>query len=37
MVMYGIYNAKTLENLIYTLHCMHNTTLEIEKNICRTT
>ena len=31
MVMYGVYNAETLENLIYTVHCMHNSTMEIEK------
>ena len=26
MVMYGIYNAETLENLIKTVHQMYNTT-----------
>ena len=31
MVMYGIYNAETLENLIHTVHCMRNFTMEIEK------
>ena len=30
MVMYGIYNAETLENLINTVHSMHNSTTEIE-------
>ena len=29
MVMYGIY--RTLENHINTVHCMHNSTTEIEK------
>ena len=29
--MYGIYNAKTLENLIHTVQCMHNSTTEIDK------
>ena len=31
MVMYGIHNAETLENLINTVHTMHNSTTEIEK------
>ena len=31
MVMYGIHNAETLENLIHTIYCMHNSTTEIEK------
>ena len=31
MVMYGIYNAETLENLIHTEHSVHNSTMEIEK------
>ena len=31
MVMYGIYNAETLENLINTVHSMHASTTEIEK------
>ena len=31
MVMYGVYNAETLENLIHTVHHMHNSTMEIEK------
>ena len=31
MVMYGIYNAKTLENLIHTVHHMHNSATEIER------
>ena len=35
LVMYGIYNAETLENLIYTIHCMHNSTTEIEKLFTR--
>ena len=26
MVMYTIYNAETLEQLINTVHCIHNTT-----------
>ena len=26
MFMYGIYNAETLEQLIDTVHCIHNTT-----------
>ena len=28
---YGIYNAETLDNLIHTVHCMHNSTMEFEK------
>ena len=31
MVMYGIYNLETLENLIKTIHKMHNTTTWNEK------
>ena len=31
MVMYGIHNAETLENLIHTIHPMHNSTIEIER------
>ena len=31
MVMYGIYNAETLENLINTVHCIHNFTSPNEK------
>ena len=31
MVMYGIYNAETLEKLINTVHCMHNITSPYEK------
>ena len=31
MLMYGIYNAETLEKLIRTLHEIHNTTLSHEK------
>ena len=31
MVMYGIYNAETLEKLINTVHCIHNNTLPNEK------
>ena len=31
MVMYGIYNAETLELLINTVHCIHNTTSANEK------
>ena len=30
MLMYGIYNAETLENFIHTVHCMHNSTMEIK-------
>ena len=30
MVMYGIYNAETLENFINIVHSMHNSTTEIE-------
>ena len=31
MVIYGIYNAETLENLLHTVHHMHNSTTEIER------
>ena len=31
MLMYGIYNAETLEKLIYTVHEIHNTTSSHEK------
>ena len=32
MVMYGVYSGvETLENLINTVHCMHNSTTEIER------
>ena len=31
MIMYGIYNAETLENLINTVRSMHNSTMEIER------
>ena len=31
MVMYGIYNAETLEKLINTVHHIHNLTSSIEK------
>ena len=31
MVMYGIYNAETLENLINTVNNLQNFTTEIEK------
>ena len=31
VVMYGIYDAETLENLIHTIHHMHNSTTEIER------
>ena len=31
MVMHGTYNAETLENLINTVHSMHNSNTEIEK------
>ena len=30
MVINGIYNTETLENLIHTVHCMHNSTMEIK-------
>ena len=36
MVMYGIYNAETLEKLINTVHCIHNYTSLHEKLFCRT-
>ena len=31
VVMYGIYNAETLENVIHSVYCMHNSTTEIKK------
>ena len=31
MVMYGIYNAETLEQFINTVYCIHNTTSFNEK------
>ena len=31
MVMYGIYNAETLEKLINTVHHIHNVTTPYEK------
>ena len=31
MVMYGIYNAETLEKLIETVHKIHNTTVSHER------
>ena len=31
MVMYGIYNAETLENLITTVYKMHNITIPNER------
>ena len=31
VVMYGVYNAETLENLINTGYSMHNSTTEIER------
>ena len=31
MVMYGIYNAETLEQLINMVHCIHNTTSSNER------
>ena len=31
MVMYGMYNAETLEKLINTVHHIHNTTTQNEK------
>ena len=33
VVMYGIYNAEILENLMHTAHHMHNSTTKIE-NLC---
>ena len=35
MVMYGVYNAETLEKLINTVHCMHNTKTLYEKLFAR--
>ena len=37
MLMYGIYNTKTLEKLINTVHEIHNVTSSHEKIICRGT
>ena len=34
MIIYGIYNSDTLEQLIETVHRIHNTTSWNEKNIC---
>ena len=31
VVMHCIYNAETLENIIHTVHCMHNSIMEIKK------
>ena len=31
MVVYGIYNAETLEKVINTVHCIHNITSPYEK------
>ena len=31
MLMYGIYKAETLEQLVNTVHCIHNTTSSNEK------
>ena len=31
MVIYGIYNAETIEQLINAVHCIHNTTSSNEK------
>ena len=31
MLMYSIYNAETLERLINTVHCIHNTSSSHEK------
>ena len=36
MLMYGIYNAETLEKLINTLHNIHNTTSSHERLFGRT-
>ena len=36
VVMYHIYNAETLD-LTHTAHCMHNSTMEIEKLFAGTT
>ena len=35
MLMYGIYNAETLERLIKTVHKIHNTTSSHEKLFAR--
>ena len=35
LVMYGVYNAEMLENLINTVHSMHNSTTEIERLFTR--
>ena len=35
MVMYGIYNAETLEKLIKSVHEIHNTTSSHEKLFAR--
>ena len=37
MLIYGIYNAETLEKLIRTIPEIHNTTSLHEKTICRRT
>ena len=36
MLMYGIYNAGTLEKLIDTMHNIHNTNILAWETICRT-
>ena len=33
MVMYSVYNAKTLEKLIETVHHIHNITTQNKKNV----
>ena len=35
MVMYGIYNAETIEQLMNTVHCIHNTTSSNKKLFAR--
>ena len=36
MVMYGVYNSDTLEELIKTVHKLHNLTTWNERTVCRT-
>ena len=35
MVMYGVYNAETLEKLVNTVLIIHNKTTPNKKTICR--
>ena len=37
MLMYGLYNAETLEKLINTVHNIHNATTSHENAVCRGT